>query len=179
MDAAFLGTKAALAVLLLVAGGAKLADLAGFTAAVALFAPAAVPRRLLRAAALAVVLAELALGGASLAAPSWRWVNLAVLILGGGFVAVSVAGYRKHQGRSCRCFGALSLRRFDAAGIARAALITAAAAIAAGPVRGAPVQLGLAAQLLLLFSAALAALAACTAARALAAARDARLGWSS
>jgi hypothetical protein len=179
MDALSLGAKGALAVLLLAAGGAKLADLPGFTSAVALFAPAAVPRRMLRAVALAVALAELTLGGASLGTPSWRWVNLAVLVLSCGFVAVSVAGYVAHRGRACKCFGALSQRRFDAAGIVRAALITAVAVIAAGPVPAQSVQLGLAAQLLLLGSAALVAGAACTAARALAAARDARLGWPS
>jgi len=179
MDLIFLGAKAGLAVLLLVAGGAKVADLPGFTAAVALFAPSRLPRRLLRAAALALATTELALGGASLAAPSAGWLNLAVLALGCGFVAVSGAGYALHRDRSCRCFGALSQRRFDAAAIARAVVIAALDVLAAQPARAASVQLGLTARLLLLGCAAIVSVAAYTAARAIAAARDAQIGWSS
>lgn len=179
MTLVYLGAKAALAVLLLVAGGAKLSDLDGFTTAVALFAPTRGPRPLLRAAATALALAELALGAASLAAPAWRWVNLAVLALGCGFVAISALGYARHRDRTCRCFGALSRRRFDLAGLIRAAVIAAAAALAAGPVSASSVRLGLTAQLLLLGCATLVALAARTAAGVLAAARESALGWSS
>jgi hypothetical protein len=179
MTVVFLAAKAALAVLLLVAGGAKLSDLDGFSTAVALFAPPRTPRRLLRAVAVALAGAELAAGAASLAAPSWRWVNLAVLVLSCGFVAVSALGYARHRDRTCRCFGALSRRRFDLGALLRAGVIAAVAALAAGPVSTSSVRLGLAGQLLLLGCAVLVAVAARTAARVLAAARESVLGWSS
>jgi hypothetical protein len=175
---AVLGAKAMLAVMLLVAGGAKLADRAGFAAAVRLFAPrrvagsaAALP--LLRRAALAVALAELALGTVSLTTPALGWVNPVVLAVGCAFVLVSVAGYIFHRGRSCRCFGALSQRRFDLAGIGRAAMIAAVAGLATAVVpAGSSVRLGLGGRALLLGGACLIAGVAWTAARALAASRD-------
>ena len=173
-----LGAKAVLAVMLLVAGGAKLADLAGFAAALRLFTPrrlagsaAALP--LLRRLALAVAAGELALGTVSLTCPALGWVNPAVLAVGCVFAAVSVAGYAFHRGRSCRCFGALSQRRFDRAGIGRAGLIAALAILALAGVPAAAVQLSTGDRGLLLGGACLIAFAACTAARALAASRDA------
>lgn len=173
-----LGAKAVLAVMLLVAGGAKLADLAGFAAALRLFTPrrvagSAAAQPLLRRLALSVALGELALGTVSLTCPAVAWVNPVVLAAGCAFVLVSVAGYAFHRGRSCRCFGALSQRRFDRAGIGRAVLIAALAALAMAGVPAPAVRLSLSDRLLLLAGACLIAFVACTAARALAASRAA------
>jgi hypothetical protein len=158
-----LGAKALLAVMLLVAGGAKLAGLEAFAATVLLLAPRrrplprALSRRWPAGPALAVLrswapgskagarrvartvaLGEIALGGASLAVPAAPWLNLAVLAAAAGFVAVSAAGYAFHRGRSCRCFGALSQRRFDRAGLARSAAVAALAGLATVAVPPAP-----------------------------------------
>jgi len=175
---AVLGAKAILAVMLVVAGGAKLADLAGFAAVLRLFAPrrlagSAAAQPALRRLALAVALGELALGMISLSCPAAGWVNPVVAAAGCAFVVVSVAGYAFHRGRSCRCFGALSQRRFDRAGIARAIVIAAAAGAALARVPAESVRLGSGDRLLLLAGACLTAFVALTAARALAASRDA------
>lgn len=166
-----LGAKAAIAVLLLVAGGAKLADLAGFGAAIRLFLPAAAPQRVLAvlpAASAALALAELLIGAASLCWPAVGWLNWLVLALACGFTVVAAVGYARYRGRPCRCFGALTRRSFGLRTIAQALLIAAVAGLALRPARPAQVDLGLAAHLLLLAAAGLLALAAFTAARALA-----------
>jgi Methylamine utilisation protein MauE len=167
-----LTAKALVAVLLLVAGGAKLADLTGFAAAVRLLIPLRLPGSTARTAALAVAVAELALGLASLSSPATGWLNLAVLAVARGFVAVSVLGYAFHRGRSCRCFGALSPRRkFDALGMARAVVIAGAAGLATAGLPRAVVTIGTGDRILLLLTAALTSLAAFSAARALGLAR--------
>jgi hypothetical protein len=184
MAVAILGAKTVLAVMLLVAGGAKLADLAGFAASVRLFAPrrlarSASRRPLLRRVALAVALAEVALGGASLTSPALGWLNPVVLAVGCVFVAVSGAGYAFHRGRSCRCFGALSQRRFDLAGIGRAVAVAAVAGLATVAVPASSVRLSLTDRGLLLAAAGLLVFVAFTAARSLAASRDALPGMVS
>jgi hypothetical protein len=175
VDVGMAGAKAGLAVLLLVAGAAKLAGLDGFAATVRLFVPAGLrrrPRWLPRLIALTVALGELGLGGASLAAPAAGWLNLAVLAAGGGFVVVSVIGYARHRGRSCRCFGALSRRRFDRAGIGRALIIAAVAAVPLAGLPASAVRLTPADRGLLLAAAFVLAAGAFTAARVLAASPD-------
>lgn len=176
------GAKAGLAVLLLVAGAAKLAGLDGFAATVRLFVPARLlaqtplrppPRSLPRRIALAVALGEVALGAVSLTAPAAGWVNSVVLAAGGGFVIVAVIGYVRHRGRSCRCFGALSRRRFDRAGIGRAVVIAAAAGVPlAGRLSASAVRITPADRGLLLAAALLLAAGAFTAARVLATSPD-------
>ncbi len=180
MDVAALSAKAALAVMLLIAGSAKLADLAGFAAAVRLMLSLRVPRAAVRAAAPGIAVAELALGAASLSLPAVGWINPVVFAAACGFVVVSGAGYAFHRGRSCRCFGALSNRRFDAAGIVRNAAIAAAAAVAmsGAGVRPVMVEIGATAQALLLAAGAVVALAAFSAARALGLARRQELETS-
>jgi hypothetical protein len=168
MGVPVLGAKAALAVMLLVAGGAKLADLTGFAAAVRLFVPLRGLAPAYKHLAAAVALAEAALGGASLAFPAVTWINLVVLAAGCAFAAVSVIGFARHRGKSCRCFGALSRRTFDAAGILRSALIAALAAVATIGVSAPAIRLGAVAQILLLAAAALLLAVSFTAARALA-----------
>lgn len=166
MGVVALGCKAAVAVLLVAAGGAKFADLPGFTATVRRFWPARGPANSARLVAGTIATAELALGGASLASPRAYWLNLAVLGLSAGFVAVAAAGYRWHRGRSCRCFGALSAKGFSLAGIGRACLIALAAALATVHVSSSFTQVGLAGRLGLLAGALLVALAASSAASA-------------
>jgi hypothetical protein len=172
VDVLVLGSKSALAVLLLVAAGAKLADLTSFAAAVRLFVPRPPRWPVLRAAALGIALAELALGAASLSSPAAGWLNPVVLAAGCAFVAVSGVGYAFHRGRSCRCFGALSQRKFDAAGIVRSIFIAAAAAVAMAPVPPSSVQLTATSRLLLAAAAAMLAFVAFTAARVLAISRE-------
>jgi hypothetical protein len=170
MTALVLAAKAALAVLLLAAGGAKLADLGGFAAAIRLFVPARAPaevRALVPAAAAAVVAAELAAGTFSLC---WAvaWANRAVLALACAFTVVAGLGYALHRGRPCRCFGALTRRAFSVRSILQSTVILAAAALAIRPAGQTPLSLGVTAHVLLLAAAGLMALAAHTAARALA-----------
>jgi hypothetical protein len=169
-----LAAKSALAVMLLAAGGAKLADLDGFAGTVRLFLPGWLPRRIRERAALGVALIELASGGVSLSAPALRPVNLVVFALGCAFVAVSAAGYAFHRGRSCRCFGALSRRKFDLPSIARSGAVAALGAIALTHVSPASTRVGVVVQVLLVLAAALLAAASFTAARALAVSRDAQ-----
>jgi hypothetical protein len=174
MSVAEFGAKAALAVVLLVAGSAKLADLDDFAGAVGLFVPGRWPR--LAPAAppvVAVVLAvgELLIGVASLCWPGLGWVNVAVLALACGFTAVAAFGYARRRGQPCRCFGALSRRRFGPRALAQALLISGAAWLAARPISPAQLQIGQGARLLLLAGAGITALAAYSAAGALAAGR--------
>jgi hypothetical protein len=171
MTALVLAAKAALAVLLLAAGGAKLADLGGFAAAIRLFVPARAPaevRALVPAAAAAVVAAELAAGTISLCWPAVAWANRAVLALACAFTVVAGLGYALHRGRPCRCFGALTRRAFSVRSILQSTVILAAAALAIRPAGQTPLSLGVTAHVLLLAAAGLMALAAHTAARALA-----------
>jgi hypothetical protein len=176
-----LAVKALVAVLLVAAGGAKLADLPGFAASVRLFLPGLGAPGLDRGVALGVAAAEIAAGAASLSSPKAGWLNLAVLAICGGFVAVSAAGYRWHRGRSCRCFGALSRHRFNLAGLGRSLLIALGAGLATAPVRAAAIQLSAADRIGLLAGALLVAGAAFSAAAAVGAGRggqDAQPGWA-
>jgi hypothetical protein len=167
MELLILGAKSALAMMLLIAGGAKLADLAGFTATMRMFAPHPVPRPAVQVAAPTVALVEVAAGVTSLAAPAVGWVDPAIFAVACVFVVVSAVGYAFFRGRSCRCFGALSQRKFDAWGIARAAAIAAVAAAAMTGVRPAAVQIQVAGRVGLLAAALLLAVTAFTAAKAL------------
>jgi len=170
MTVAVLGAKSAIAVLLLIAGGAKVADLRGFGAAIRLFVPAALLPRVagqLTVAAAAVACAELATGAASLCWPAVGWLNLTVLALACGFAIVAGVGYVRHRGRPCRCYGALTRRSFGLRTVGQALVLVAAAVLATGSVRPADIQLGLAAHLLLLAAAGAVAAAAATAAKAL------------
>jgi hypothetical protein len=171
MTVLVLAAKAAVAVLLLAAGGAKLADPAGFAAAIRQFVPPRAPsfiRARVPAAAAAVIAAELACGIVSLCWPSAAWANLAVLVLACGFTVVAAVGYARFRGRPCRCFGALTRRSFSVRSLVQSLVILAAAALATRPPGHAASGVGLTAQLLLLAAAGLLALAAGTAAKALA-----------
>ncbi len=168
MTVLVLAAKAAIAVLLIAAGGAKLADPAGFAAAIRLFAPARV-RALVPAVAAAVIAAELIAGAVSLCWPAAAWANLPVLALACGFTVVAGVGYTRYRGRPCQCFGALTRRSFSARSLVQSLVILAAATLAVSwPPATNAVAIGLTAQLLLLAAASLLALAASTAAKALA-----------
>lgn len=168
---AVLGCKASIAVLLLAAGGAKLADLAGFAATVRLFVPG-------YARVLAAVIAggEVVSGAASLSLPAAGWLNLAVLVICCCFVAVSAVGYARRPGHQCRCFGGLSRRRFTLAGVGRAAVLTLAAVAATASVPPAAIELSPLTRLGLLGGGALVAVAAFSAAAAAGAKREP--GWA-
>jgi hypothetical protein len=176
VDVLTLSAKSALAVMLLVAGAAKLADLPSFTATVRLFVPYRAPAAVVRGTTLGIAVVELALGAASLSSPAAAWLNAVIVVLAAAFVAVSAFGYAFYRGRSCRCFGALSRRKFDVTAIFRSAVITAVAVAAMSGVRPASVQVGAAARVLLLAAACVLALAAFTAAEALAVGREAQEG---
>ena len=171
MTALVFAAKAAVAVLLLASGGAKLADLAGFGATIRLLAPARTPSRVLAVAhqaAVTIAAAELLAGAASLCWPALGWVNLAVLALSCSFVVVAGVGYARHRGRPCHCFGALTRRGFGLASMLRAVAILAAAATACAPVGPASqLHFALGFHLLLLAAAVLMAAAAAAAAKAL------------
>jgi hypothetical protein len=166
VDVVVLCAKTALACLLIVAGGAKLSDQASFASTVRLFIPVRVAWPLLSAIAVGVSLGELAAGLASLTLPAIAALNVLVFAIACAFVAVSGTGYVFHRGRSCRCFGALSQRKFDAAGVLRSAVIAGIAAVALAHVGAAALQLDATDRVLLLAAAGLLALAAFTAARA-------------
>jgi hypothetical protein len=171
VTALVLAAKAAVAVLLLASGGAKLADLAGFAGTIRLFVPIRASAWALSAAhyaAVTIAVAELLTGAVSLCWPALAWVNLVVLALSCSFAVVAGLGYARHRGRPCHCFGALTRSGFGLASLLRAAATLAAAAVACLPVRP-PTQLdfALAFHLLLLAGAASMAAAARAAAKAL------------
>jgi hypothetical protein len=171
MDVLALAAKSAVAVVLLVAGGAKMADVAGFATTVRLFVPRWTPYPIRAVAASAIALSEITLGGASLSAPGLAWIDLAVLAMTAAFVAVSAAGLAFYRGRSCRCFGALSRRKFDGRGLLRSIAIGGLAGVATVTVQPAAIAVGVGAQVMLAACAAVVVLAAFTAARALTTAR--------
>ena len=171
LQLAVLGCKASIAVLLLAAGGAKLADLGGFAATVRLFVPGYA-----RALAASIAAGEVVAGAASLSLPAVGWLNPAVLGICCCFVVVSAVGYSRYPGHLCRCFGALSRRGLTRAGIARAAALTLAAAAATASVPPVAIKLSLLTRLGLLGGGALVAMAAFSAAAAAGAKREP--GWA-
>lgn len=178
MAVAALACKAAIAVLLVAAGAAKVADLPGFAGTVRLFLPPRTSRPVVRAVALLAAATEITIGAASLSSPLARWLNAAVLVLCCGFVAVSAIGYARHPGRTCRCFGTLTGRAFTLAAIGRSALIAIAAGVAALPASASLLRLGPAARLGLLAGAALIAWSVFTAATVVGDGRAAQAGWT-
>jgi hypothetical protein len=160
--------KALLAAMLIVAGGAKLADLASFTSVIRLFLTFHIPRRIAFWIAGGVAIAELALGLASVSSPAVDSANVLVFALACAFSLTSIMGYVFHRGQSCRCFGALSARQFDVMGVLRSIAIAGVAAFAMADTNSSLVRVGLAGRFLLLLGGAVLAVAAFTAARSLA-----------
>jgi hypothetical protein len=123
-----IAVKVSLAMLLVVAGLSKAADLDAFQQALALVVPgfAGAAARML---AIGVAGTELLVGSLSLTRPALGLADLAVLALCGGFLAVSLIGSWRHRGASCRCFGALSDQRFGPESVVRSVVLLAAAAV--------------------------------------------------
>lgn len=134
MTFASLAVKALLALILLLAGAAKLADRDGFASTLRLFLTPRAPSSLARAVAVASAGVEVAVGAASLTfARAWP-LDVVVLALGCVFVAASALGYAFHRGASCNCFGHLSHRTFGVVGIMRSlAIVGLAAFVVAWP----------------------------------------------
>lgn len=130
-DVIMLSARALLAVVLVAAGAAKLADLRAFAGTLQrLNLPG---RRRRFAAASLVAGAELGLGTLSLAAVWPRVIDAVVLGVMIAFVVVTTVSVIRRTDVRCRCFGALSDSRFDAHALARALFLCAlAAAIVAG-----------------------------------------------
>lgn len=136
MSAVPLAVKAFLALVLLLAGAAKLADRHGVASTVRLFLPTATPGRLVVAIATASALVEVGTGGASLVFPGARAVDVVVLGLTCAFVATSVLGHALHPGATCNCFGQLSTRTFGVAGIVRSVALAVLALFVVNFMRG-------------------------------------------
>lgn len=152
--------------MLIVAGSAKFAGVSSFAATVKLFMPIQGSPRALERIAVGVATFELVLGSASLTFPSVAFINILVLATGCGFLTVSSLGYFRHRGKSCLCFGQLSNRVFDVAGLMRSlAIVGLAASVALIATSPKATQLTTADHLLLLAGSAVVAVATYTAAR--------------
>lgn len=127
LQIAVLLLRAFLAIILLAAGAAKLADMRNFsTTLIGLGIPAWRPL-LIRGIALSVPLVEVVLG---MAIVSNLWptiVDSAVLVLMSSFSIVVIVALRKKLQVTCRCFGALSDSQFSSKGLLRSVGLTAAA----------------------------------------------------
>jgi hypothetical protein len=130
--AGLVAVKVALAVMLVVAGITKLADLAEFQASLWLLLPRWLRRAPAPPFAVGIAGVEIVVGGLSLTRPGWEVPDLAVLALCAVFVLVSAAGSLRHRGRRCRCFGALADHRFGPWSIVRSVLLLGASGIVAG-----------------------------------------------
>lgn len=166
MNFLVLAAKSGLALMLIVAGSAKLSGVSSFAASVKLFMPVTGSPRAMERIAIAIATFELILGSASLAFPSVAVINLLVLATACGFLTVSSVGYVRHRGKSCLCFGQLSNRVFDGVGILRSVVIVGlAASVALITVSRSAIQLPTAGHLIILGGAAVVAAATYTAAR--------------
>jgi hypothetical protein len=169
MNFLVLAAKSGLALMLIVAGSAKLAGVSSFAASVKLFVPVHGSPRAMERIAIGIATFELILGSASLAFPSVGAINLVVLATACGFLTVSSIGYVRHRGKSCLCFGQLSNRVFDAVGVMRSVVIVGlAAGVALIDVSRSAIQLTTAGHLLLLGGTVVVAVATYTAARGVA-----------
>lgn len=166
MNFLVLAAKSGLALMLIVAGSAKLAGVSGFAASVKLFMPVHGSPRAMERTAIAIATFELILGSASLGFPSVAVINFLVLATACAFLTISSIGYVRHRGKSCLCFGQLSNRVFDAVGVMRSLVIVGlAASVAVIAVSRSAIQLSTAGHVLLLGGAVVVAVATYTAAR--------------
>jgi hypothetical protein len=167
MEILILFAKSTIAVLLLVAGAAKLSDPKNFAATVRLFIPYRSLSWAAQGCALGIAISEFTLGAASLSFPETHWLNIAIFVLACAFIVVSIFGFAFHRGRPCRCFGALSHRNFDVLNIIRSTTIAAVAAVAMIATREASTHVALPTRVLLIAACLLLGIAASTAARTL------------
>ena len=118
--------QAGVALVVLSAGSAKLADVRGFATTVSTLG---VPRAWSARTARGVALAEIGVGALALAGIAGRVVGVLLLALTVGFVAVTIFALRWRPQARCRCFGALSESRFGPISLVRSVLLAAAAAV--------------------------------------------------
>jgi uncharacterized membrane protein YphA (DoxX/SURF4 family) len=153
--------QATVGLVLLGAGGAKLADLSGFAVTLGRLG---LPQRWGEPAARGVAAAEVSLGALSLANVAPRIVSVVVFAFTLGFVAVTAYAARWRPQLRCRCFGALAETRFGPVSVLRSVLLAAAGGlVVAGVTPGRGVVYGVTATVLLLAVAAVFA-AGCAAA---------------
>jgi len=117
----------AIGLILIGAGAAKLADLAGFAVTLA---GLGIPRRWATAAARSLALAEAGIGALGFAGVARTAVATATFALTLGFLAVTAAAARWRPQVRCRCFGALADSRFGKASLARGLALAAASGLA-------------------------------------------------
>lgn len=168
MDWLTVACKSVIALVLIVAGGAKLADPASFAAAIRTFTSQRPAYPVVKALAMTIASTELSLGVVSLSLPSVWVLNVCVFAMACGFLLVSLIGYVFHRGRPCRCFGALSRRKFDASSVLRGLGLVLLSAVATLHVQQAAIGVSVQDNFLLAVVASLVACAAFAAARALA-----------
>jgi uncharacterized membrane protein YphA (DoxX/SURF4 family)/peroxiredoxin len=127
-----LAVRVVLAVVFVTAGVAKLLDLRGSRKALQDFG---VPRRWVRAGAVLLPLAELAIAVALLFPPSARWGAVAGLVLLLAFVAGIARALSRGQAPDCHCFGQIHSAPAGRGTLARNAGLAglAVVVIAAGP----------------------------------------------
>jgi peroxiredoxin/uncharacterized membrane protein YphA (DoxX/SURF4 family) len=125
MGAALLALRLLLAVVFVVAGVAKLADLAGSRRAVLGFG---VPERLATAASAGLPVAELVVAVALIPSASARFGALGALLLLAAFGAGIVAAMRRGTDADCHCFGQLHSAPIGWRTLARNVVLAAAAA---------------------------------------------------
>jgi hypothetical protein len=160
----------------IIAGAAKLADIKDFARSVRLFAPHPIRRRkqIVGPIAAGIALFELGIGALSFSFPASSWLNEVVFATTCVLVAVSAIGFIFHRGASCRCFGRLSQKSFDTAGIVKSLVIAACAgAVAATTSSEVAVSVTSQDHLLLIGSAALVTAGVATAVRELAVSSEA------
>lgn len=121
--------RAILAVLLVAAGAAKLADTRSFTATLLALGVPTQPENIVRSIAFAIPLIEAIVGLASISGFWQPVVNGAVLLLMAGFMLIVIIALRKAPYATCRCFGALSDSQFSVRGLVRSVLLTVGALI--------------------------------------------------
>jgi hypothetical protein len=171
-----LSARSVLAVVLLAAGAAKLADLRAFETTI-LGLGNGMSARGARMLALVLAASEAGIGFASLAGVWPGAVDIAVLALLVVFAGVTAYAWRRNPGGRCRCFGALSESRFGPREMARSVLLaaTGVAVVAAGAAGEAAYDATSLPGAALLICAVLFALACAQSARALAFAQLRRL----
>lgn len=121
--------RAFLGVVLLAAGGAKLADTRTFAATLANLGVPARPTSLRGILALAIPLGEILLGLAVACQRLPLLADAAALVLFAAFTGVIIEVLRAKPGVACRCFGSLSDSQFGWAGAVRGVLLTCLAAL--------------------------------------------------
>lgn len=128
MDLVLLLARLVLATVFLIAGIAKLADLAGSRKAAAGFG---VPSRFASAAAILLPIAEIAIAAALVPVAAARWGALAALALLGAFIAAIGVNLARGRTPDCHCFGQLRSAPAGWPTIARNGVLAMGAAVVA------------------------------------------------